>query len=105
MAADFLAELVVPIAPEPGRPASLRFPLRIPPIASTSWAHFDRSDASWRRPAAVSRYTRVRWLLSETFQAAPIHLRRSRRCSAGYSEPVSTWSTSLEFARMACAMP
>ena len=55
--ADFLAELVVSVAPpEPGRHASLRFPLlRIPPIASTSWAHFDRSDASWRRPAAVSR--------------------------------------------------
>ena len=34
-----------------GRHASLRFPpLRIPPIASTSCAHRDRSDASWRRP-------------------------------------------------------
>jgi len=54
---DLFAELVVPIAPpEPGRHASLRFPpSRIPPIASTSWAHFDRSDTSCRRPAAVSR--------------------------------------------------
>src|SRR6185436_14789006 len=29
--------------------------LRMPPIASTSWSHLDRSEASWRLPAAVNR--------------------------------------------------
>ena len=55
---EVAAKLLVdfPIAIAPGGHASLRFvPLRMPPMASTSCAHFERSDSNCRRPAAVSR--------------------------------------------------
>src|SRR6185503_16098325 len=94
VAGELLVELLVlTTAPQRQLHVSLSpVRLRTPAIASDSCVHRERAAASW--------YTRTRWLFSDTFHSARIRPCRSSRCIAGYSEPVSTCSTSDECRRM-----
>src|ERR1700683_1817678 len=78
--------------------ASLSFPAgsRTLAIASESCAQRERSETRCFLPPAWSRYPRTRCLFSEPSQEAAIHASPSSRCSAGYSEPVSTRKISPE---------
>src|SRR5262249_46473987 len=64
-------------------------------MAPTSFRHFDSSCKSCLRPVAVSpQYLNSRLRPAAFSQLAVTHPRRSRRCSAGYRDPCSTWSRS-----------
>ena len=77
MARDFFIQFVfAPLAVAPRKfHASLSSPAgpRIPAIACEICAQRDLSDASFFFPAALSRYTRTRWLFSEVFHSAAIN--------------------------------
>src|SRR5262249_30001531 len=65
-------------------------------IARANASHFDCAAVSCRRPSGVSRENPARLPLSESCHDAAIQPLASRRCSAGYSDPVSTCRTSSE---------
>ena len=82
----------------PGRPSTRA-------MASDRLAQRARSATSCLRPTAVSSYCRTRWCFSEVIHSAVIQRRFSSRCSAGYSDPVSTRRTSFDRTWMAWLMP